>query len=92
MPRPLSETEIPADALAALKRGNKIEAIKLMRQSTGLGLKESKDAVEARLRADAALREAFQTAARDSATGSLPLLVFVIVVSVLLYWFVFRNQ
>ena len=32
---------------AALKRGNKIEAIKLYREATGLGLKASKDFVEA---------------------------------------------
>lgn len=32
---------------AALADGNKIEAIKLMREATGLGLKEAKDAVGA---------------------------------------------
>ena len=31
---------------AALAQGNKIAAIKLLREATGLGLKESKDAVE----------------------------------------------
>jgi hypothetical protein len=31
---------------AALARGNKIEAIKLYREVTGVGLKEAKDAVE----------------------------------------------
>jgi ribosomal protein L7/L12 len=30
-----------------VRAGNKIEAIKLYREHTGLGLKESKDAVEA---------------------------------------------
>jgi hypothetical protein len=38
---------LPADVLDALRRGNKIEAIKRMRDQTGLGLKEAKDAVEA---------------------------------------------
>jgi ribosomal protein L7/L12 len=33
--------------LAALSAGKKIEAIKLYRQRTGVGLKEAKDAVEA---------------------------------------------
>jgi large subunit ribosomal protein L7/L12 len=32
---------------AALKAGNKIEAIKLMREATGMGLAEAKAAVEA---------------------------------------------
>jgi large subunit ribosomal protein L7/L12 len=35
-----------AEVRAALAAGNKIEAIKLVRESTGLGLKESKDLVE----------------------------------------------
>jgi len=30
-----------------IKRGSKIEAIKIYRESTGVGLKEAKDAVEA---------------------------------------------
>ena len=45
-PRP-SETPLPADVRAALQAGNKIEAIRLLRDHTGLGLKEAKDAVEA---------------------------------------------
>jgi ribosomal protein L7/L12 len=42
---PLSATQ--ADALNWLRKGNKIEAIKVYREATGLGLKEAKDAVEA---------------------------------------------
>jgi ribosomal protein L7/L12 len=42
------ETAILADPEigAALARGNKIEAIRLVRERTGLGLKESKELVE----------------------------------------------
>lgn len=36
----------PRAALDALNAGNKIEAIKILREATGLGLKEAKDAVE----------------------------------------------
>lgn len=36
---------------AAMDSGNKIEAIKLLREGTGLGLKESKDAIEAMFKA-----------------------------------------
>jgi ribosomal protein L7/L12 len=35
------------DALHWLRQGNKIEAIKVYRQATGLGLKEAKDAIDA---------------------------------------------
>ena len=37
---------LPANVADALQRGNKLEAIKLLRDATGLGLKEAKDAVE----------------------------------------------
>ena len=37
---------LPPDVVDALQRGQKIEAIKLMREQTGLGLKEAKDAVD----------------------------------------------
>jgi len=38
---------LPAPVRDALSKGNKIEAIRLLREQTGLGLKEAKDAVEA---------------------------------------------
>lgn len=38
---------LPPGVLDALQKGHKIEAIRLMREQTGLGLKESKDAVDA---------------------------------------------
>ena len=37
---------LPPDVTAALQRGEKIEAIRLMREQTGLGLKEAKEAVD----------------------------------------------
>lgn len=41
------EPALPPDVMAALQRGNKIEAIKLLRKHTGLGLKEAKDQIDA---------------------------------------------
>ena len=38
---------LPAGAIDALRRGDTIEAIRLLRASTGLGLKEAKDLVDA---------------------------------------------
>jgi ribosomal protein L7/L12 len=40
-------TELPAEVRTALMAGKTIEAIKLLRASTGLGLKEAKDALDA---------------------------------------------
>ena len=41
---------LPPEALAALGRGDKIGAIKIVRAAHGIGLKEAKDAVEAHAR------------------------------------------
>jgi ribosomal protein L7/L12 len=43
---PSSVDGFPAEALAALSRGQLIEAIKIVRENTGLGLKEAKDLLE----------------------------------------------
>ena len=43
---PATSNPLPPDVLAALQVGNKLEAVKLLCEATGLGLKESKDAVE----------------------------------------------
>jgi len=50
MAAPIPEDKLPDDKLADIKaaifRGRKIEAIRLHRECTGMGLAESKDAVE----------------------------------------------
>jgi hypothetical protein len=51
----MSHSELPHEVTAALEKGDKIEAIKLLRKATGLGLKESKEAIEAHLESNAAL-------------------------------------
>lgn len=73
--------EAQADRIKnALFAGNKIEAIKLYREQTGLGLKESKDAVEkleAELRASSPDRFS-----KSQAKGCTTMIVAVIVVGI----------
>ncbi len=47
---------LPAQARQALTEGRKIEAIRIVREVSGLGLKEAKERVEAAMAADPALR------------------------------------
>jgi hypothetical protein len=49
MPKSAHElpANLPPDVMEALQQGNKIEAIKRLREQTGLGLKEAKDVVDA---------------------------------------------
>jgi hypothetical protein len=51
MSQPQSKAELSEGAMAALRRGNKIEAIKLVRVEHGVGLKEAKDIVDEFVRA-----------------------------------------
>ena len=78
-----SPTDAQLDAITtALRAGNKIEAIKLYREATGFGLKESKDEVEA---IEAGLRAKFpdQFPAKPAAgKGCLGVLVFGLVTAV----------
>jgi ribosomal protein L7/L12 len=43
---PAKVATLPAVVADAMRKGNKVEAIRLLRESTGLGLKEAKSAVE----------------------------------------------
>lgn len=54
-PAPRALQQLPAAATALLREGNKIEAIKLIRQAGGLGLKEAKELADAAEREFAAL-------------------------------------
>lgn len=44
---PTSKDQLPPQVQAALRAGRAIEAIKLLREATGLGLKEAKDRIDA---------------------------------------------
>jgi ribosomal protein L7/L12 len=63
-----------SDFQAALERGNKIEAIKIYRDKTGLGLKESKDAVEYYQAGGVATKKRRHIPSAESAAGVRDLL------------------
>ena len=63
-----------AGFLDALERGNKIEAIKIYREKTGLGLKESKDAVEYYVAGGEATKKRRHIPSAESAAGVRDLL------------------
>lgn len=73
-----SSATLPAAAVEALRQGNKIEAIKLMRLERDIGLKESKDAVEAYLRAQPALLQQLNVSQAQGREGFLRWLVVVV--------------
>ena len=80
-----TEPGLPAPVIEALRRGNKVEAIKLLRQQNGLGLKEAKDIV------DAAGIEADDKAAPGQVkSGGGAVWVVVVVLLALVGWYLSR--
>jgi ribosomal protein L7/L12 len=61
--------DFPAEAIAALWQGNKIEAIKIVRQSHHIDLKEAKDKVDQYLKNEPALQQKLATAQTESLRG-----------------------
>lgn len=51
---------MPPEAVAALHQGNKIEAIKLVRERQGVDLKEAKQRVEQYLRAEPSVQASYE--------------------------------
>ncbi|MGE4111529.1 MAG: ribosomal protein L7/L12 [Burkholderiales bacterium] len=84
--------ELPAAALAALEKGSKIEAIKIVRIDRGIGLKEAKDVVEQYLDARPDLQSRMNTASLEAAKGSLGWIFLVAVVALVAYYFYTGNR
>ena len=78
----------PAAAEAALLKGNKIEAIKIVRRERGVDLKEAKDIVEQHVTNYPGLQMQIESAQATARGGLLPWLLAVIVIGVLVYYFV----
>lgn len=86
-PTTLSSDELPAAVISALRQGNKIEAIKLLREERGGDLKTSKDTVDAYLRAQPALQERLTTAQAEKGRGYLAWVILLITLSIAGYLF-----
>ena len=84
--RPATPFSAPAEA--ALLKGNKIEAIKIVRKDRGVDLKEAKDIVERHVATHPGLQMQMETAQAASRQGFLPWLMAVIIIGALVYYFV----
>ena len=85
---PHKTSPFPSAAEAALLKGNKIEAIKIVRQERGVDLKGAKDIVEQHVAAHPGLQMQIDSAQAASRQGFLPWLMAVIVIAGLVYYFV----
>ncbi len=67
----LLNIELPPDAVAELEKGNRIEAIKIVRTAKGLELKDSKDLVETYLHEHEDLHQRFSVIQSEHNRGAL---------------------
>lgn len=74
---------LSAEAISALEQGNKIEAIKIYKESTGVGLKEAKEAIEAYWESSPVINERFK---QPAATGSAKTVIVVFLIVAVAYW------
>jgi len=84
---PDASRPLPPAAVAALSNGNKIEAIKIVRQEWGSDLKDAKDAVDAYVRTQPALAATVQEASSNSVLGCITWLLVVALVGIAAYYF-----
>ena len=76
-------SDLPASAIAALNNGQKIEAIKIVREERKLGLKEAKDLVDAYIKTQPALAADYEK--QTSRPGLL--VVCALLIALAVYYF-----
>lgn len=80
----------PSSAISAMENGNKLEAIKIVREETNLGLKEAKELVELYAKQNPAIKS--QSELRQSANlQGLKWLIISIVIIGLTYYYLFTK-
>jgi ribosomal protein L7/L12 len=77
----------PSAAIAALQKGNKIEAIKIVRVERNLGLKEAKDCVEDYVRRDPPLKRKMEEVQAEAQKGFVFWLVVLLALGAAVYYF-----
>lgn len=71
--------QLPAEVVNAIHAGRKIEAIKLLREARGLGLKDAKHAVDAYIRKNPSAQQP------RSSGGGLVIIVILVILGYALY-------
>ena len=86
-----SDLEISDQVIAAVDAGRKIEAIKILREETGLGLKEAKDVVDSLARAKRG--ESGETPGMTEEGGAGGMIKMIVVIAVVLgvYFYFFAG-
>lgn len=80
--------DFPAEAVTALWQGNKIEAIKILRQAFHIDLKDAKDKIDQYVKNEPALQQKLATAQTESLHGLVRWLLAIALALMVYYLFV----
>ncbi len=83
----MNEQELSPEVFQLLADGRKIEAIKLIREETGLGLKEAKDLAEALLGEHAPAATAPPAITEQGGASGMIAIIIAVVIAYLVYVF-----
>jgi hypothetical protein len=86
----LDAGNLPDRVVATLAEGRRIEAIKALREATGIGLQDAMELIERRLRDDVALRAAYERGRREAVAPGLRWAVVFLIVALAIFLFVRR--
>ena len=81
----MADTRIPDEAVAALERGERIEAVKLTCERNGSGLNASKDAVDAYIKANPRLKRRFVSERPSGGGNRAVAFIGLVLVAAILY-------
>jgi ribosomal protein L7/L12 len=91
MEKPGSKIVLPAAAIAALHRGEKIEAIKIVRSEQRLDLKDAKDRVDAYLQTQPAIQAGISARQKEAGRRVLPWTA-IVAGAAILAWMLFIRK
>ena len=86
-----NDLEISDQVIAAIDAGHKIEAIKVLREETGLGLSEAKDVVDSLARAKRGESGAGPGMVEEGGAGGMIKMIVVIAAILGVYFFFFSG-
>lgn len=86
-----NSNDLPPSAVEALRRGRKLEAIKLLRSERGLDLKQAKDLVDAFVEEQPSLRKSLRMPRVDSGIARLLIVAALIAAAIVAYRLLMRS-
>jgi ribosomal protein L7/L12 len=85
------DRELPPQAVAALALGNKIEAIKIVRETRNVGLKDAKETVEAYIRREPALQQKLAAAQAETKRASFRWVIVLAGIAIAVYYLLLSS-